>query len=86
MDIREKSIKYRPISYKPKTNCLNNKLLYNTPYCSTVRYCIILSGSLRRYCKYYDGIENLYHHSLVKDDGIDPISDYDSIKPLRSMI
>lgn len=87
MTIRERSIKYHPINYKPGTKRLSNQLLHSVVYCSTTRYSIILAGNLREYCKYYDGIENLYFHSLVKDDtDIGSISNCDHVKSLRSMI
>lgn len=88
MTIRERCIKCRPISYKPGTKRLSNQLLHSVAYCSTTRYSIILAGNLREYCKYYDGIENLYFHSLVKDNmnDIKLISDCNYIKPLRSAI
>lgn len=87
MTIRERSIKCGPISYKSGTKRLSNQLLHSVAYCSTTRYSIILAGNLREYCKYYDGIENLYFHSLVKDDtDIGPIFNCDHVKSLRSMI
>ena len=87
MTIRERCIKCDPISYKSGTKRLSNQLLYSVAYCSTTRYSIILAGNLREYCKYYDGIENLYFHSLVKDDtDIGSISNCDHVKSLRSAI
>ena len=87
MTIRERSIKHHPINYKPGTKRLSNQLLHSVAYCSTTRYSIILAGNLREYCKYYDGIENLYFHSLVKDDtDIGSISNCDHVKSLRSAI
>ena len=80
-------IKCCPISYKSGTKRLSNQLLHSVAYCSTTRYSIILSGNLREYCKYYDGIENLYFHLLVKNDiDIGSISNCDHVKSLRSMI
>ena len=87
MTIRERSIKHHPMNYKSETKSLSDRILYNVIYCSTTRYSIIISGNLREHCKYYDGIENLYFHSLVKDDtDICSISNCDHVKSLRSAI